>query len=130
MNIDEIRSAFAKDLYATETTGASIDDAAQNYAKCSFNITDKHKNAAGGVMGGAIFTLADFAFAVAANVGNPITVSLSSNIAFHGAAKGNKLIAEAKCVKSGKSTCFFIVEIVDDVGTLVATASFTGFRKA
>ena len=65
--MDEARKMFAKDRFATEQTGAVIEEVAPNYAKCSMQIMDQHRNAYGGVMGGAIYTLADFAFAVASN---------------------------------------------------------------
>ena len=123
------REFFKEDIYATETTGINIDQADKDYAKCSLEILPKHKNAAGSVMGGAIFTLADFTFAVAANVDNPVTVSVSSSISYVGAAKGNTLFCEAVCVKSGKSTCTFILNISDNLGNAVATVTTTGFRK-
>ena len=42
-----------------------IEEVDDGYAKCSLEIQPHHLNAANTVMGGAIFTLADFAFAVA-----------------------------------------------------------------
>ena len=65
--LEEARKIFSKDLYATELSGIEIDDIGKDYAKCSMKLTEKHKNAYGGIMGGAIYTLADFAFAVASN---------------------------------------------------------------
>ena len=62
--IEEVREMFTHDRFATEN-GAVIDEIGDHYAKCSMQLTDKHKNALGAVMGGVPFTLADFAFAVA-----------------------------------------------------------------
>lgn len=120
---------FAEDLYATETTGITIEAADVNYAKCSLRIEKRHLNAAGTVMGGAIYTLADFTFAVAANTGNALTVSQTGTVTYLGSAKGKTLIAEANCVKSGRSTCFFTVEVKDELGTLVASVGISGFRR-
>ena len=92
--LDEVRKLFKKDRFATES-GAVIDEIGERYAKCSLKLSDSHRNALGAVMGGAIFTLADFAFAVAANWQDPGVVSLSSNIAYLGTAKGEKLTARA-----------------------------------
>ena len=64
--LDEVRERFSHDRFAT-VNGAVIEEIAEGYAKCSMQINNDHKNALGAVMGGAIFTLADFAFAVAAN---------------------------------------------------------------
>ncbi|AEE17430.1 PaaI family thioesterase [Treponema brennaborense] len=128
--LDLIREKFKADKYATQVTGISIDDARPGYAKCSLEITEKHLNAAGAVMGGVLFTLADFAFAVAANQEEGcITVSLASQIAFLGTAKTAFLSAETRCVKDGKSTCFYQITVQDSLGTLVAEICITGFKK-
>lgn len=127
--LEEARQRFASDLFATEATGIVIEAADVNYAKCRLTIEKKHRNAAGAVMGGAIYTLADFCFAVAANTGNALTVSQTGTVTYLGAAKGVQLIAEAICVKSGRSTCFFTVEVRDELGTLVASVGISGFRK-
>ena len=127
--IEEVRSIFEKDRFATEN-GMVIDEIGDNYAKCSLKIADRHRNAMGGVMGGVPFTLADFAFAVAVNHEEMRTVSLSSNIAFVGMAKGERLIAEAKCVKNGRTTCYYTISITDELGTKVAEVTTTGFNKA
>lgn len=125
---EEVREYFSNDIYATETTGIKIDEASESYARCSVEIERKHLNAGGTVMGGVIFTLADFAFAVAANINSPHTVSLGSSISFLSVCKGKKLIAEAKAIKAGRSTCTFCVDVKDELETHVATLTVTGFR--
>ena len=125
--IEEARKEFSKDLYATELSGAVIDEVGDNYAKCSMALTPKHKNAYGGMMGGAIYTLADFAFAVASNFEKECaTVSLVGQASFMSASKGTKLYAEARLLKDGKRNCFFEVTVTDDLDKLVAVVSFTG----
>lgn len=90
--LDEVKKMFEKDRFATES-GAVIEEVGDLYAKCSLKLEDWHKNALGAVMGGVSFTLADFAFAVAANWQSPGVVSLSSNIVFLGTARGKILTA-------------------------------------
>ncbi len=123
------RETFANDRFATEAAGVIIEEAGDKVCRCSMKITPVHRNAAGGVMGGAIFTMADLTFAVAANFGGRMTVSISSNISFVGPCKGDVLYSSARCIKSGRSTCFYEVEIVDDLGNKVAFVTFTGFVK-
>ena len=68
-NFDSVESArefFYKDKYAV-MTGVTLDELTEDEAICSLEITDDHRNAYGGVMGGVMFTLADFAFAVLSN---------------------------------------------------------------
>lgn len=120
---------FSEDIYAVHTTGVKIEAADVNYSKCSLKIDERHYNVDGNVMGGAIFTLADYAFGVAANTGNPQTVSLSGTINFMRPTKGPILYAEAKCIKSGKSITFFDIVVTDGLGNIIATVLANGFRK-
>ncbi len=120
---------FCDDIYATETTGIAIQSAGLDTARCMLKITERHMNAAGYVMGGAIFTLADFTFAVAANSGNEgVTVSLNSNINFMSPSKGPVLFAEAVCIENKKKICFYKIEVSDEEGRQVAIATTTGYR--
>lgn len=126
---EEANKKFSKDVYAIETTGVVIEDVGENYARCSLKVNESHMNAQGFVMGGAIFTLADFTFAVAANINKVPTVSLSSTINYINAAKGPVLYAEAKCVKDGRNVCFFEVVVKNSSEKVIATISTNGFRK-
>jgi len=79
-------------------------------------------------MGGAIFTLGDFASAVAANgyLAEGNVISLHSDITFLSVAKGNKLLAEATCVKHGRTATLYTVKITDELGAEVAYVSMNG----
>ena len=122
------RKFFDGDFYATKATGIVIEEVGEHFARCSFEISRNHQNAYGGVMGGAIFTLADYTFAVSSNFNQPQTVSISSQINFIGMAKGKKLISESHLIKDGRSTCLYEINISDDLGTKVAFATFTGMK--
>ena len=126
--LDEIRAFFAKDRFATEN-GARIEAVGEGYAKCSLQITGHHQNANGSLMGGVSFLLADFAFAVAANHEQVGTVSLSSSVTFLGVPKGSILLAEARCVKQGRSVCYYRVAVTDELDTPVAEVTINGFCK-
>ena len=125
--LEEVRKIFEGDRFATEN-GAVIEEIGDHSATCSLMITDSHRNAMGAVMGGAYFMLADFAFAVAANWENMGCVSLRSDISFLGTAKGEKLIAKAVCIKEGKSTVCYRIDVTDDLGNLTATITTTGYH--
>ena len=124
---EETVQIFMKDRFATEN-GAVIDEVDDHYAKCSLKIKDRHRNAMGAVMGGVYFTLADFAFAVAANWQEIGVVSLNSAISYLGAAKGEMLTAEARCIKNGRTTSFYQVDVKDELGNLAAVVTTTGYR--
>ena len=123
--IEEVRKIFEGDRFATEN-GAVIEEIGQRSATCSLVITDSHRNAMGAVMGGTYFMLADFAFAVAANWEKMGCVSLRSDISFLSAARGDKLIAKAVCIKDGKTTACYRVDVMDELGNLAATVTVTG----
>ena len=85
-------------------------------------------NANGTPMGGAIFTLADFAFAVAANgFAERVTVSQHASVTFLAPAKGKELRAEATCLKAGRTLCLYEVRITDELGVCVAHVTVNGF---
>lgn len=126
--LQQLRERFSRDRFAAEA-GIRIDDASKGYALCSMPIEARHCNARGTVMGGAIFTLADFASAVAANFGatDKTVITLQGSITYLAPAKGNTLIAESHCVKHGRTTTLYTVELRDELGTAVAHADMNGF---
>ena len=126
-DLNEIRELFAKDRFATEN-GAVIEAVGKNTATVSMHIKSHHCNAAGTVMGGAIFTLADFAFLLASNHEKIGTVSLNANITFLRASKGDKLIATAECVRDGRTTCYYRVSVTDNTGVLIAEITTSGYK--
>lgn len=128
--LEEVQTFFAQDRFASEACGCEVLEAARGHAVCAFVIGQQHLNAMGNVMGGAIFTLADFALAIACNVGEAPTVSVQSSIEYFSAAKGTRLIATADADKSGRSLGFYTVDIADELGTKVARMTATCFRRA
>ncbi len=131
---EKAREIFANDRYATELTGVKIDHVGDRCATCSLMLDARHRNAKGAVMGGVLFTLADLAFAVAANstvlsqtpAGEEVRlcwVSASSDIHFVSVAKGNKLTATSRCMREGRTRALYQCEIHDSEGRLVAVAT-------
>ena len=125
---EKTKERFKSDCFATEVVGIEILDVKKSWAKCKLDITPKHLNARGSIMGGVIFTLADFAFAVAANTGDYHTVTVESHMSFLNEAKGNILYAETHLEKEGHRLCTFRINIVDELGIKVATSTISGMR--
>ena len=128
--LEEVKRIFSNDRFATEACGCEVLEASKGHAVCAFAIAPTHLNAQGRVMGGAIFTLADFSLAIACNMGENPTVSVSNNIQFLSATRGSRLIATCDADKSGRSLGFYTVNVRDDLGTLVARMTATCFRRA
>lgn len=126
MSLEESIALFANDLYATQQTGVRITRVSERYACCEMEIAEHHRNAMGIVMGGALFTLADLAFAAAANHNGLHWVSASSTINYLSPVRDGVVTAEAKCLKEGRRTCVYNIEINDHTGKLIAQVTTTG----
>ncbi len=128
--LDEANQYFGEDRFATQAAGATIDKVGDKYARCSLKLGDVHRNALGAVMGGVMYTLADFCFAVASNFHQGPAVTVVSQISFLGQPKGEMLFAESRLIKDGRRNCFFEVEVRDETGKACAVVSFNGARLA
>ncbi|MDY3014140.1 MAG: PaaI family thioesterase [Evtepia sp.] len=133
-DLSQLKEKFIHDLFVSEGLGAVIDEASYGYARCSMEIEPRHCNALGIPMGGTVFTLADFAFAVASNQEGRDVVTQASQITFLKSARGKHLTATARQVKDGKRVCFYEVKVEDELGTEVAFVTVNGYvvrdRKA
>lgn len=126
-NIDKAKNFFKNDRFATERVGIEILEASENYAKCKLEVTPSHLNASGFVMGGALFTLADFTFGVAINDQNKTTVTLQSATNFINGAKSGTLYATAECLKRGRKISFYEVTIVNEKNIVIANCTINGY---
>lgn len=119
LSIDEAKKYFANDRYAA-LTGVEIVDVGIGYCKARLNIEAKHMNAANVVQGGAIFTLADFAFAVASNSHGQLALAINVNISFLKAASEGVLYAEANEVTEPGRLGAYDVRVTDSKGEIIA----------
>ncbi|MCR5026516.1 MAG: PaaI family thioesterase [Methanobrevibacter sp.] len=126
-SIEEAREFFKGDKFATNL-GIQLDELTDDYCICSLEINETHRNAVGGVMGGVMFTLADFSFAVLSNQLHKPTVAQQVSVNYLSAPKGEKLIAKAICKKNGRSSSIINVDVIDDTGRDVVQFIGTGFK--
>lgn len=126
-SLDEAQAFFSDDKFATEN-GMSLDELDDNHAVASLTLGARHRNAMGGVMGGAIFTLADLAFAALTNDRNRAVVAQQVSINYLSAPKGGRLIATSRYKKDGRSSCVVNVDVVDEAGREIAQFVGTGFK--
>ena len=125
--IDAARAYFNDDRFATEN-GITLDELDAEHAVTSMVLAPRHRNAFGGIMGGAIFTLADFAFAALTNDRGRTTVAQQVSINYLSAPKGGRLVATARFRKDGRSSCVVNVDVADDTGRDIAQFVGTGFK--
>ena len=123
-----IKDFFEGDKFA-KLAGVELLETGCGYAKARMEIKPEHLNGGGVCQGGAIFTLADFAFAVATNSHAQLTFSITSNINFFQSEKSGYLYATAKEVFNHKKLANCEVQITNEEGELIATLNGNGYRK-
>ena len=126
-SLDEAKAFFVKDRFATENNMA-LEALTEDGAVCAMELTERHQNAEGHLMGGAILALADFTFAVACNNAHRPSVAQQASLSFLNASKGKQLISTAACIKSGRTSCVYSIRIKDDLGKEIAQAMITGVK--
>lgn len=120
---------FAKDVFARET-GIEIVEIGLGRATARMRVEERHCNSVGITHGGAIFTLADFAFAMAGNSYGQVALALNANITFSKATgPGTLLTAFAKEIARSRRTALLMIEVADDAGDVVAAMQGTVYLK-
>jgi acyl-CoA thioesterase len=126
--MEKIIELFEKDKFA-KNCGIEIIEVRLGFAKCQMKVTENHLNGIGILMGGAIFTLGDFAFSVAANSHGNIAVSLNAFISYLKPCTAGEVTAIATEVSRTKKTGIYRVSITDDEGEAIAELTGTAFFK-
>ncbi len=109
--------------------GARLTEVEEGRAVAEMTVTKEHLNAGGVCQGGALFTLADLAFAAVANSRNLLTLSLNANITFLRAVSSGYVYAEAVETFNHAKIPFIEVRITDEEGCPVAVFTSSGYRK-
>jgi acyl-CoA thioesterase len=124
----DVTSFLRRDRFASHA-GVRLLEVREGFARATLEIESAHLNAAGTVQGGAIFTLADLAFAAATNSHGTLAVTIDASISFLRAVKQGAIVAEAteESVTGKLATC--TVRVKDERGELVALMKGTALRK-
>ncbi|MDD3154803.1 MAG: PaaI family thioesterase [Victivallaceae bacterium] len=116
-----------KDTFC-RSNGIVLTKVEEGHAEAELTIDANKLNAGNMVQGGAIFTLADFAFAGAANSYEGLrAVAMNASISFLRPGTGSKLFAVAEVVSKGKRSCLVETSVRDEAQKLVAKITTTGF---
>lgn len=127
--MEKVKQFFSEhDLFAKHA-GLELMDAEPGYAKVKMAIHPYHLNGVKTVHGGAIFTLADFAFAVASNSHGRVAMGVNGNISYMKAATTGTLYAEARETSRNHKLGHYTVNIYDDQQELVAIFQGMVYRK-
>ncbi len=107
----------------------SLEEASPGYAKTSMVVEDCHLNGLGFTQGGAVFTLADYAFAAASNAWGTPSVGIANNISYiKSTPKGAQLTAVCHADHQGGRIGQYTISVTDETGDLVAKCTATSCR--
>lgn len=117
---ESVRERIESDPYC-ETLGIDLVAVAPGRAETSLTVTESHLNFHGTPHGGAVYSLADAAFAAASNSHSEAAVALETNISYLDAVEvGTTLTAVAEETHRTRRTAEYEVVVTAD-GDRVAT---------
>lgn len=121
---DRLRRFCAADPYQ-QLNGLEFVESGPGTATMRLRVGSRHLNFNGRCHGGAIFTLADCAFGLAANAYGVIAAGIDTHLTFQVAVcEGDVLTARSTEVSRTKNLAIYRVDVTRDDGTMVS--AFTG----
>lgn len=126
--MDAVSELMEGDLFAKHL-GIALVEVRPGYAKATMPIRREHANGFGMIHGGAIFALADFAFAAAVNSHGTLAVAINVSISYLRPPEGARLHAEASEIHRSRTLASCTVRITDDEQHLVGIFQGIAYRK-
>ena len=120
---------FEKDRFAKEN-GIRVVEIRLGFARTEMTVEPRHLNSVGILQGGALFTLADFAFAVASNSHGVVAVACQADVTWFKAVRSGKLTAMAEEISRTRKLSTCLVHVTDDAGESVALFKGIAYIKA
>lgn len=111
-----------KDPFAT-FLGIKVEEVRESYSRVSLIIREEFCNAAVRAHGGAVFSVADQAFAIACNSRGYSAFAAEMKINyFQGVSPGQTLVAEATPIDIRKRISLWNIDVTDSEGNKIAVA--------
>ncbi len=121
-----LRRFFRRDRFAAGA-GVRLLEAGPGRAVARLTVGPGHLNGVDVVQGGAVFTLADFAFAVACNTAGPVALAIDVSVSFLAATTSGTLTATAVEVSRSSKLSRVEVVVTDAAGARVALFHGTAY---
>jgi acyl-CoA thioesterase len=126
---DPVFQKISQDPFA-RWMGIELLELRPGYSRLTMTVTPRMLNFHGIPHGGAVFSLADAAFAAASNSHGQTALALSMTISYLAAtAPGTRLVAEAQELRKGHRAGFYQITVRTEGGELVATCQAVVHRK-
>lgn len=126
--MDSASDFFSKDAFARNCAIEYI-ESGNGRALVKMNIDESHLNSHGTVHGGAIFTLADTAFALASNSHGIPAAAINAHISYMKAAASGPLYAEAEEFALNPKLATYTVKVTNKEGDNIAIFQGMVYRK-
>ena len=127
---DRILKFLNENDHFAKENGMVITRLEEGLSEAVLTASERHFNGVGIIMGGALFTLTDFAFAAGLNSFGFRAVGMNASTSFLKPGKGipgAKFTARAKLVSKTRRTAVFDVNVYDDMDRLLTHSIMTGF---
>ena len=127
--MESIEQFLRRDQYAKHC-GIELVSVFPGSATAKMRLQPWHLNAVGSAQGGAIFTLADFAFAAASNAHGNAALGINVSITYLKAVQTGVLTAEAREVGLNPKLGSYTVDVRDETSALIAVFQGLVYRKS
>jgi len=128
MDVDSIARFFERDRFAKEN-GIEVLEVRPGFARTQMTVEPRHLNSIGILQGGALFTLADLAFAVASNSHGVVAVACQADITWFKAVQSGLLTATAEEISRTRKLSTCLIRVTDENGELVALFKGVAYVK-
>lgn len=129
-NKAKLEEFFSNNDRFAKANGMKIEDIDTGYAKVSMEVLEEHLNGADVCHGGAIFSLADYAFAIASNSYGSLSLAINASINFiNGAKKGERLTAIASEIDKNFKLGSYTVTVTNEEDKTIASFQGMVYRK-
>jgi len=126
--MENFKTFLSKDAYAAQA-GIELLEGSLGRAKVKMEIQNQHKNSHGTVHGGALFTLADTAFALASNSHGISAAAINAHISYVKSVSSGTLFAEAEEFSLNPKIATYTVRVTNESGENIAIFQGMVYRK-
>jgi acyl-CoA thioesterase len=129
VSAEDLKKYFKNDIFARHV-GIELVDVSEGWARAKMEIKEHHLNGVRLVHGGAIFTLADLAFAAAVNSRGRVAVAINCSIQFLKGVTGNVIYAEAHEESLNNTIASYTIKVTNESGEVISVFQGMAYRKS
>jgi len=124
----QIAEFFSRDRFA-RGNGIRILEVRPGFGRTEMAVEPRHLNAVGILQGGAVFTLADLAFALACNSHGVLAVGAQADITYFKPVRAGRLTATAEEISRTRALSTCVVRVTSEDNELIALFKGVAFVK-